>query len=286
MSTLGTPRRAGRAGFTLLEVLVAVSILGLGLTVILSSQVGLFSSSQRASNLSLATHLARCRMNETEVELLKDGYPVIDETKDDGPCCEEESESRFRCKRLIQRIELPQPAGEGADGGAPVAGSALGDAGAALNLTANPTAGGGLDALSGLGPLGALASIQQTGGAALEGKDSFGSFMGEAAAGGTQGLVSMLMGMVYPDLKKMLEASIRKVTITVEWKEGSVERELAVTQFVANPMQGGIDPNAAQGLDALESLGGLGGLLGGAASGSGSDTTGTGTEGTTPGSSP
>lgn len=280
MSTLATPRRPGRAGFTLLEVLVAVSILGLGLTVILSSQVGLFSSSQRASNLSLATHLARCRMNETEVELLKDGYPIIEESKDDGPCCEEESESRFRCKRLIQRIELPQPAGEGADGGAGVGGSALGDAGAALNLTANPMAGGGLEALSGLGPLGALASIQQTGGQALEG-NSFGGLMGEAAAGGTQGLVSMLMGMVYPDLKKMLEASIRKVTITVAWKEGRVERELAVTQFVANPMQGGIDPNAAQGLEALDSLGGL---FGGAASGSGSNTTGTGTESNTPGS--
>ncbi|HEY6559788.1 MAG TPA: type II secretion system protein [Polyangiaceae bacterium] len=280
MSTLGTSRRRRRAGFTLLEVLVAVSILGLGLTVILSSQVGLFSSSQRASNLSLATHLARCRMNETEVELLKDGYPIIEETKDDGPCCEEESESRFRCKRLIQRIELPQPAGDGADGGVNMGGSA-GDAGAGLNLTATPTAGGGLDALSGLGPLGALASIQQSGGQALEGKDSFGSFMGEAAAGGTEGLVSMLMGMVYPDLKKMLEASIRKVTITVEWKEGRAKRELAVTQFVANPMQGGIDPNAAQGLEALDSLGGL---LGGAASGSGSDTSGTSPGSNTPGS--
>ena len=114
---MSTPRQR-RAGFTLLEVLVAVSILGLGLTVILSSQVGLFSSSQRAENLSLATHLARCRMNETEVELLKEGYPVIDETKDEGSCCEDESESRFRCSWLIQRIELPQPAGEGA---APVA---------------------------------------------------------------------------------------------------------------------------------------------------------------------
>lgn len=271
-------RRHQRAGFTLLEVLVAVSILGLGLTVILSSQVGLFSSSQRAENLSLATHLARCRMNETEVELLRDGYPIIEETKDEGPCCEEESESRFRCSRLIQRIELPQPAGGDADGGAPPGAALGGDAGGGgLNLTSTPLGGGGLDALAGLGPLGALASIPQSGGQALSGADSLGGFMGEAAAGGTEGLVSMLMGMVYPDLKRMLEASIRKVTITVEWKEGRNERELKVTQFVANPMQGGVDPNAAEGLEALDNAANL---FGGSGTQSGSGTTGASPEGT------
>lgn len=266
---MSTPRQR-RAGFTLLEVLVAVSILGLGLTVILSSQVGLFSSSQRAGNLSLATHLARCRMNETEVELLKEGYPVIDETKDEGPCCEEESESRFRCSWVIQRIELPQPAGEG-DGGVDPAAALGGDAGALGPLGAlagNPMAGGGLDALSGLGPLGALASLPQSGGDAPA--DSLGGIMGKAAAGGTEGIVSMVMGMVYPDLKRMLEASIRKVTVTVHWKEGRNERELQVTQFVTNPMQGGVDPNAAKGLEALDNAAGLfGGAATGTQSGSG-----------------
>jgi hypothetical protein len=52
----------------------------------------------------------------------------------------------------------------------------------------------------------------------------------------------------------MLEASIRKVTVTVTWKEGNNERDLVVTQFVANPMQGGLDPNAAKGLEALDPL--------------------------------
>ncbi|HMJ11430.1 MAG TPA: type II secretion system protein [Polyangiaceae bacterium] len=284
-------RRASR-GFTLLEVLVAISILGLGLTVILSSQVGLFSSSQRAENLSLATHLARCRMNETEVELLKDGYPIIEESKDEGPCCEDESESRFDCKRLIQRIELPQPAGTGADGGTEP-GSAPGavDGGAINAFGPNPFApgAGGADPMAALGPLGALASIQQSGGQALSGASSLGNFLGGGsgeAAAAAQGLVPMLMGMVYPDLKRMLEASIRKITITVHWKEGRNERELAVTQFVANPMQGGLDPNAAKGLEALDNAAGaFGPALSGAQSGSSSSQTGTGTSTTTPGSS-
>ena len=63
----------------------------------------------------------------------------------------------------------------------------------------------------------------------------------------------------------MLEASIRKLTITVEWQQGSKTQNLEVVQFVTNPMQGGIDPNAAQGMDAA--FGALGGLLGGQAGG-------------------
>ena len=72
-----------RRGFTLLEVLVAVSILGLGLTTILSSQVGLFSSASHGQNLTRAVGLARCRMNETELDLLKNGFPLTDQT-DEG----------------------------------------------------------------------------------------------------------------------------------------------------------------------------------------------------------
>jgi general secretion pathway protein I len=79
-------------GFTLLEVLVAVAILGLGLTVILSSQVGLFAGVSRSRNLGFAANLARCRMSEVEVELLKNGYPIIDQTED-GHCCEEETDA-------------------------------------------------------------------------------------------------------------------------------------------------------------------------------------------------
>ena len=44
----------GSSGFTLLEVMIAVAILGLGLTVILTAQTGLFSSSKRAATMSQA----------------------------------------------------------------------------------------------------------------------------------------------------------------------------------------------------------------------------------------
>ena len=55
-------------GFTLLEVLMAVAILGLGLTVLLGAQVGMFTNAKRAERLSLATNVARCRMSELKVQ--------------------------------------------------------------------------------------------------------------------------------------------------------------------------------------------------------------------------
>ena len=56
------------------------------------------------------------------------------------------------------------------------------------------------------------------------------------------------MGLVYPSLKPMLEASIRKIVVTVSWKDGVREQNLVVTQFVTDPRQGDLDPEAADGL--------------------------------------
>ena len=53
------PRRIPR-GFSLLEVMVAIAILGLVLTVILSAQGGLAASNRSASNMGQATSLGRC----------------------------------------------------------------------------------------------------------------------------------------------------------------------------------------------------------------------------------
>jgi general secretion pathway protein I len=222
-------------GFTLLEVLVAISILGLALTVILSSQVGLFSSAQRARNLTVATSLSRCKMSEVEAKLLKQGYSLTD-TREEGPCCEEEESAGFHCSWKVEKIELPEMA-DMDDGGSSSALSDGGPLSALLNMKNTLDFDGGIAALSGL----------------------TGSF-GEGGVGG--GLAPMLMGFVYPSLKPMLEASIRKLTVTVAWQEGSQDRTLDVVQFVTDPQQGGLDPNAAKllqaGIDTLQQATGAG----------------------------
>jgi general secretion pathway protein I len=218
-----------RRGFTLLEVLVAVAILGLGMTVILSSQVGLFSSAQRAQALSVATNLGRCKMSEVELQLQKEGYPSSD-LNEEGECCEEEDSKDFSCSWKIEKIELPQPASiGGGDGG-----------------TEDP---GGLGALGALAGAGAGLGSSGLGDGGLGGLAS--ALGGAASMGGTQGMAPLLMSMVYPDLKPMLEASIRKVTVNVEWKEGRTKRDLEIIQYLTNPQQGGLDPNAAKDLENL-----------------------------------
>ena len=241
-----------KRGFTLLEVLMAIAILGLGLSVLLGAQTGLFASAGRAERISIATGLARCKMSEVELELLNKGYPVID-SDDEGACCDDEEYGGFRCKWKVQTIELPEPPLDGA-----------------LDLLGGSESGEGGGAL---GALGSLATMGQTGGASLgdspamsdvaqllapSAKEGDEASSSEAAlmAGGGSALAPIVMSFVYPSLKPMLEASIRRVTVSVTWKDGSRERDLTVTQFVTNPQQGGLDATA-EGAGA----GGAGGML-------------------------
>ncbi|MFO0661035.1 MAG: hypothetical protein U0165_14560 [Polyangiaceae bacterium] len=66
--------------------MIAIAILGLSLTVILSAQVGLHSTGARTQTISVAMGLSRCKMSEVEEQLLKLGYPELD-TMEEGPCC-------------------------------------------------------------------------------------------------------------------------------------------------------------------------------------------------------
>jgi hypothetical protein len=69
---------------------------------------------------------------------------------------------------------------------------------------------------------------------------------GTSAVGGAgaEGLLGMVMGLIYPSIKPMYEMSIRRVTVTVKWKEGPNERELPLTQFVTNPQRAGFAGSA------------------------------------------
>jgi general secretion pathway protein I len=227
-------RKTGlQGGFTLLEVLVAIAILGLGLTVILSSQAGLFSSASRGEHLTVASNLLRCKMSEIELTLAQKGFQLLDEN-DEGDCCDDESDG-YTCSWKIERVELP-PLPESSldqDGGAPQpAGSAGLKGPGGLNMDTppgGPTAGG---------PLGALMNISATQGASLGDKATPGSVMQQLGSTGTTGMEGMVMGFVYPSLKPMLEASIRRVTVKVMWKEGQRARDLEATQFLTRPQEG------------------------------------------------
>ncbi len=198
-------------GFSLLEVMVALAIFGLMISGILAAQAGLAASNKKAANMGQATTLARCKMTELEEKLMKLGYPAIDDIDNGVICCEATDLTTYSCDYKVEKIIMPDP---------PTSATDL-DAGAASLLGLND--GGSTATLDFDGGLGAM-----------------GAMLGPAAGtGGASGLVDMAMGIVYPMMKPMMEASIRKITVTVHWKEGPNPVEFVLAQYVTNPQTGG-----------------------------------------------
>src|SRR6516165_1506920 len=96
-----------RRAFSLLEVMVAIAILGLVLTVILSAQGGLAASNRSAANMGQAAFLGRCKMSEIEEKMLKMGYPELDALDTGVPCCEDEKSEIFSCDTRIEKVVMP-----------------------------------------------------------------------------------------------------------------------------------------------------------------------------------
>ncbi len=194
--------------------MVALAIFGLMISGILAAQAGLAASNKKAANMGQATTLARCKMTELEEKLLKLGYPAIDDLDNGLLCCEGADTTKFTCDYKVEKVVLPDPPSSSMD-----------------------LDGGGMSQLMGMSSPdgGSTAELNFDGGLG-----SIGSMLGPQSGGnGAAGLVDMAMGLVYPMMKPMMEASIRKITVTVHWKEGPNPQEFVLAQYVTNPQSGG-----------------------------------------------
>lgn len=232
--------RKRRRGFSLLEVMMAVALFGACVTIILSAQAGLVASDRTATNMSQAIEIARCRMSEIEEKELRLGFPEMEEKDQSTLCCDDKEVPGFSCNWAVERVLLPQPMGLAGEGGlTSMLGGGLGlDAGfAGLGTMASglPT--------SLPGPMGTTL-INPMGGASLDfdaGLQNIGQSLTQSFGGaGMSGLLSLVFTLVYPSLKPMLEAGIRKVTVTIHWQEGSQARELMLQQYITNPSRSGL----------------------------------------------
>jgi general secretion pathway protein I len=214
--------RAGDRGFTLLEVMVSVAILGLGLTAILSAQAGAFANAALARNMGVATGLVRCKMTELEEHLTRDGFQELDEA-DTGPCCEGDETPGMHCSWKIEKPQLPEPKYGELNLDTDVGSSDLGALGE-LTKGADGTA---------LGPDAKLGDAAQLLAGAQGGAEG-----PAGAAGAAQGILGTVMEMVYPDIKSLFEASTRRVTVKVTWTQGSREQSIELVQWFAIPQKG------------------------------------------------
>lgn len=231
-------------GFSLLEVLMAVALFGAVVTTILSAQAGLVAGNKSAANMSQAIEIGRCKMSELEERQLKLGFPEIEEKDTSALCCDDREVPGFTCAWQVERVTLPQPTTLGGEGGLNALGGGLGLGleGGAPNIGA--IASGVATSISTSAPMGSVLS-NPLGGASLDfdgGLQNIGTSLQQSfgGAGGASGLLSMVFTLVYPSLKPLLELAIRRVTVEVKWKEGTLERSFLLQQYITNPSRAGL----------------------------------------------
>ncbi len=203
--------------FTLLEVMVAVTILGIALTAIFSSEAAAIRVSGRARFLTTATLLARCKMGEVEEQVMRTGLPAVSANGTDE-CCEEGEVDGFECEWEIMRIVLPDgPIGGGGGGGS---GRDDDEHGRSGNPIAGLLGGGGSStpsSTSGLPP--GAPSVDQL-------------MSGAMMSGGGDMVGQMALQFVFPILKPQLEEQVRRARVTVRWHEGDREQSFDVSQYL------------------------------------------------------
>ncbi|MFO0619021.1 MAG: prepilin-type N-terminal cleavage/methylation domain-containing protein [Polyangiaceae bacterium] len=212
-------------GFTLIEVLVAVAILGLGLTAILAAQGGTFTAVGHAKHLSQASGLLRCKMSELEEDLRINGFDIQD-VEGSGPCCDGATDLPMRCEWRIERPTFPEPK--------------YGDLNLDTKLDIGPGSGNGTGPKAGLAEaLGSLAP----GKAELPQSGNMSDVAGALAENGgniADGATQMMMGIVYPEVQQIFQSGTRRITVTALWDEGKIPFKSELVQWVSNARAAGV----------------------------------------------
>jgi len=208
-----------RRAFTLLEVVVALAILGVSLMAVLDINSQAVYSHVYAKKLTIATLLARGKMIDLEQKLYDQGNNADDE-EDAGDFSDEGWPSyKWRAKIIVPKTNGLSP-------------EQL--FGALFNM---PMGGGGKDGASGAaGLLGAL--FGGGGGAAAAAGLPPGTQPG--AQGGAAGLLGALGPMAgvaqaqFTQMVDQLQKSVREVHLTVSWKEGKLTESIDLVTHVVS----------------------------------------------------
>ncbi|HEX4421112.1 MAG TPA: type II secretion system protein [Kofleriaceae bacterium] len=280
-SRSGQARRARRrGGFTLLEVMIALALLGFALTVVIKSAAGNIFNAQQAHMMGIATDLARGKMYDIEDKLIKDGFSDTEQHEEDQAFTEE-GWPLVKYSYKVEVVELPSfedlqaiAAGRGSGAGS---GSSLGSA---LGSGSGRGALGsdfGSDFGSGSGSGGFENSV--LGGMLSQFGGLGGSSKGAAGAGSGSDINSTIgsafVQSQYTMFQQILKVSIRKVSLTVKWQVLGSDRDMTVVTFFtdAGSMDKVINGMGSQDLDDANAAKGSGSGSSRTGSGSGSSRT-------------
>jgi general secretion pathway protein I len=233
-------------GFTLLEVMIALALLGFGLVVLIKSTTSSIVGAKRAQMMGVVTDLSRAKMYDIEEKLLKEGFTETDQSEDDKPF-DEEGWPEIKYSYKVEPVELPsydqlQSIAQGQGSGSAARGSAARGSGDGSGSDDEPSGSFEDSALGGV--------ISMLGGGFAGGSQDI-----DAKAG-----ASFIQGY-YQIVQETLKASIRKVTLTVKYDVLGEANELKTVAFFTDP--GGLNKSLLGGLDAGSDQSGTGSGSGG-----------------------
>lgn len=212
------PRAKSRGvrAFTLLEVVVALAILGVSLMAVLDINASAVYSHVYAKKLTVATLLARSKMTDLEQKLYDEPLSPDDDEDAGDFSAEGWPGYKWRAKVIVPKTNGLSP-----------------DQlfGALFNLPMGGGEEGGGGMLSGLFGGGA------SGGAAAGAAGAAAAGGAPGAAGGLMGALGPMAGMAQQQFTQMvdqLQKSVREVHLTVTWKEGKLTESIDLVTHVVS----------------------------------------------------
>ena len=202
-------RQKRQGGFTLLEVVIALAILGMALMAIFQLNAGAVANHVYTKHLTVATLLARSKMTDLEQQLYDDGFATDDQELDGDFSEEGWSSYKWRARILAPHTQDVPP-------------EQLLSA-----LFGVPMGEGGLDSLFG-------------GGASPDGTAAAGAASGEPTKGASP-MAGAMAGMATTQLQQMLTQindAVREVRLTVSWKDGKQTESLDLVTHIVSLGQG------------------------------------------------
>ncbi len=209
-------RRSEARGFTLLEVMIALAILGMALLAIFNLNSGAISMHGYTKRLTVASLLARSKMTDIEQELFDEGFQL-----DDQEMSGDFSDEGWGSFKWRARIIAPKTSGVSPEK----------FMGALFNLPIGDEAGAG-------DPFAAFAGALGGSGAQLAGGAQ--AAAGQAAGGG---IAAGLMQTQFTQMLDQISKSVREVHLTVSWKDGTTTETMDIVTHVVSTGRGS-DKNA------------------------------------------
>jgi general secretion pathway protein I len=181
-----------RAGFTLLEVMIALAILAGALVVLLRISTQDVRAAYHAKLITIGTQLARSKMADIEADLYKNLFSCDEQSQGDFT---DDGQAKFTWEATCEKVELPT-----SDSVTSAIGGQQG--------SANPSTTG------------------------QKPEDMNQEALMNLAGGSTSGALGAgMVQMYFPLIAPILENAIRKVTLTVKWKIGGDEDSIKVICF-------------------------------------------------------